>query len=124
MKMVVNLGINGLLALLAVYFGVRAILMFKKTNIGEVVADLNAKEKHKLRLLYSTVFLGSTIVSLSIIQAVNLSVIQILYSDLALLAVNLAFLFSAYSWYSFLKDLQQGKEIEKKTFSNRQLTNA
>jgi hypothetical protein len=107
--MVVKLGINGLLVLLAVYFGVRAVLMFKRTNIGEVVADLNAKEKHKLRLLYSTVFLGATIMSVSIIQAANLSVIQIPYSDLAMSAVNLAFLFSAYTWYSFLKDLQREK---------------
>jgi hypothetical protein len=124
MNMIVNLGINGLLVLFAVYFGLRAVIMFKRTNIGEVVADLNAKEKHKLRLLYSTVFLGSTIVSLSFIQAVNLSVIQIHSSELALSAVNLAFLFSAYTWYSFLKELHQGKEVEKKPFSNRQLTNA
>ncbi|MHA2220421.1 MAG: hypothetical protein ACXACY_31515 [Candidatus Hodarchaeales archaeon] len=122
--MIVNLGINGLLVLFAVYFGLRAVIMFKRTNIGEVVADLNAKEKHKLRLLYSTVFLGSTIVSLSFIQAVNLSVIQIHSFELALSAVNLAFLFSAYTWYSFLKELHQGKEVEKKPFSNRQLTNA
>ncbi|MFQ5800518.1 MAG: hypothetical protein ACE5HH_02205 [Candidatus Hydrothermarchaeales archaeon] len=80
--------------------------MFKKTSIGEVVNELNTKEKHKLRLLYATVFLGATLITQSIIQGmIYLAGTPISYSELAMSAVYLSFLFITYAWYRFLKDI-------------------
>lgn len=98
--------VDALLALLSAYFGVQAVLMFKKTSIGKIVDGINTKEEHKLRLLYATVFLGATLIAQSIIQGmIYLADTHISYSELAMTAVYLSFLFITYTWYGFLKDI-------------------
>jgi hypothetical protein len=109
---------DGLLVLFSAYFGTRAILMFRKTDIGRVVDKLNTDEKHKLMLLYSSVFLGVTLITLSIVQGMiylmdtriscSELVITTVYScsELVMSAVYLSFLAITYSWNSFLKDLR------------------
>lgn len=98
--------INLLLVILSIIFGSQAVLMFNEKGMGEVLEGLHKMENHKKRLLYASVFLGSTLIALSIVQGARyVSEIQISYIDLAILFVNLSFLGITYSWYAFLKDL-------------------
>ncbi len=103
----IALVVADLLVLFSALFGIQAVLMFSKTNIDNDFVGLKIKEKHKLRLLYSTIFLGTTITLMAIIQMVTFTTTPISYLDLAMLAVYLALLSSTYSWYSFLKDTKR-----------------
>ena len=99
-----------LLVILSLYFGINAALMFNTLPMGEVIQGITTQKKHKTRLLYSTVFMGSTLTVLSIVQGIRyLNGIIISYSELAILAVNLSFLAITYTWYSFLMDIRIGR---------------
>jgi hypothetical protein len=96
------------LALLATFFGAQALIIFKKYSIRQVIDKLNSREKHKHRLFYSTVLLGSTLSALSIIQGGKYLVginISTSYIELFWSVVYLSLLGSAYSWYGFMKDI-------------------
>jgi hypothetical protein len=66
-----TLVINGLFVPLSIYFGAQALLMFNKMKFGNVLNRLGEQEKHKNRLLYASLFLGSALVLLSIVQGLN-----------------------------------------------------
>ncbi|GBE18781.1 MAG TPA: hypothetical protein ENH13_06230 [Euryarchaeota archaeon] len=113
MAVELTLLINGLLIFLSIYFGVQALLMFKKMGLGDIFKRLAEQEKHKLRLLYASVFLGSTLIAFSIFQGARYLVgiaasctglISISCSDLLFFAVNLSLLAITYAWYGFLRD--------------------
>ncbi len=106
--MELTLVINGLFALLSIYFGTQALFMFNKMSFGNVLNRLDELEKHKIRLLYASLFLGSTLVSLSIVQGFKyLENISVPYMDVVFFAVTLSLLSITYVWYAFLKDIKR-----------------
>ncbi len=85
--------------------------MFNKMSFGNVLNRLGEMEKHKIRLLYASLFLGSTLVALSIVQGLKyLGNISVPNMDVAFIAVILSFLAITYTWYGFLKDVNRTRD--------------
>lgn len=93
--------------ILSVFFGVQAIIMWRRTHMADVLKLIGDKPQYKMRLLYSIVFVGSVMGALSIAQVLkyvmnidktmaNGPLITLLYISLTVLI---------YIWYSLLKEV-------------------
>ncbi len=104
---VLFVAVDILLVLISAYFGLKAVKMWKKCSVEDIFKMMSEDIKHKMRLFYSSLFLGVMMATLSVVHALqyvmerpDIGAVDAILTSLLFLSIVIL----THSWHVFLKD--------------------